>query len=228
MPRRIDPEVRRKFDETVLRRYAEGMPIRQIAAEVGRNQWQVQEALERHPEFYAQHRRRGRIELIAEEVEALIKAGNTYGTIAAITGCSHSTVWRFAKANGMDWKARKPADPKQPRVKPITLVTPEQCETIVEMAGRAETYRAIIEATGLGEHTINLVLKREGLWPKPKRILRSEDFDPPWWPEPGSPTYPDDFVLKPADRARLEYVRYRRNIGRPILARQYKKNRRQK
>ena len=228
MPKKIDPEVRRQHDEAILSRYAAGMPIKQIAEEIGRNICYVQNALERHPEFYAAHRRHGRIELVADEVAALIKAGNTYGTIAAITGCSHSTVWRFARANGLDRKARSPKKvPKEPRVKPIELVTPQQSETIVEMAGRAETYRAIIEATGLGENTINLVLKREGLWPKPKRILRSEDYDPPWWPDPKDhqPDYGDEFVLKPADRARLEEVRYRRNIGRPIVQRQFKTER---
>ena len=227
MPKRIDPEVRRQLDGEILSRYAAGMQIKQIAEEVGRSKFFVQDTITRHPEFYAAHRRHGRVKLVAAEVAALIKAGNTYGTIASITGCSHSTIWRFAKANGLNRKAQMPKEPKEPRVKPIELVTPEQCETIVEMAGRAETYRAIIEATGLGEHTINLVLKREGLYPKPKRILRSEDFDPPWWPDPKDhqPDYGDEFVLKPADRARLEEVRYRRNIGRPIVQRQFKNER---
>jgi len=156
-------------------------------------------------------------------------AGMSYKQIAAILSVSYSTIAQFVRSHGMNRMVRKPSARKErkPRVRAVDRVTPEQCETIVEMAGRAETYRAIREATGLGEHVINEVLKREGLWPKPCRYDLDDDYDPPWWPDPNDPLpdYGDEFVLKPEHRARLEEVRYRRRIGRPIVQRQFKTER---
>ena len=230
MPRIIDPEEQRKLDEAILSRYAEGKSYKQIAEEIGRKLCHVQHALERHPEFFAAHRRQRThaSHLPAEKVSELLTIGNSYGAVAEIMGVSYATIARHARILGLNRTARnpKPRKERKPRVRAIDRVTPEQCETIVEMAGRAETYRAIREATGLGRHTINEVLKREGLWPKPSRYDQ-DDCDPPWWPDPNDPLpdYGDDFVLKPEHRARLEEVRYRRRIGRPIVQRQYQNER---
>lgn len=231
MPKIIDPEEQRKLDEAILSRYAEGKSYKQIAEEIGRKPCHVLHALERHREFYEAHKRLRcrRSHLPADKVSELLKNGNSYGAVAAIMGVSYATIARLARDLGLNRMARKPKTPRKerkPRVRAVDRVTPEQCETIVEMAGRAETYRAISEATGIGRRVINEVLKREGLWPKPCRF-EQDDCDPPWWPDPNDPLpdYGDDFVLKPEHRARLEEVRYRRRIGRPIVQRQYKTER---
>ena len=92
-------------------------------------------------------------------------------------------------------------------------VTDEQREIIVDLAGLARPWSEIIEASGLSLHVCERVLKEADLWPKPTldwQEVHVEEEDPPWFPPPGSKEYPDGFLLKPEDRARLEEVRKER------------------
>lgn len=148
---------------------------------------------------------RARISIHGETIGRMTEAGESDKRIAETTGLSVDQVLRYRRRHGY-LKSRKHA------------VTEQQRRVIIEMAGEGQSWNKIRSAAQTTKTQAEKILKESGLWPKPNNFAYnySHNDDPPWWPDPGAPTYNDDFVLKPEHRVRLEYVRYRRNIGRPI------------
>lgn len=206
--------------ERIRRLWEAGKTAREICAEIGCSSSTIYRAISADADFRARNRRGNYAADKEDQIRAMTAAGKKAEEIARETGLSQMTIYNFWIRNGL---RRKPEP--EPKPKPIPKkkeVTAEQREIILDLAGRAAPWDEITETTGLSVHVCERVLKEADLWPKPVNEDR-EDEDPPWWPEPGAQKYPDEFVLKPEDRARLNEVIKWRNEGAPMTERNRKR-----
>ena len=203
----------------IRRQWKAGKKAREIAAALNCSTATVFRAIRKAgAEFRALNCRRNFAADKESQVRAMTAAGKNVSEIAQETGLSEMTIYNFWHRNGLR-PIQAPKPKKRRRVK--KEITAEQREIVLDIAGRAGTWTEIQHASGLSLHECELVLKEADLWPKPVNEAR-EDIDPPWWPEPGAPEYPDDFILKPEHRARLNEVRQWRLEGKPMTERNRK------
>ena len=99
------------------------------------------------------------------------------------------------------------------------MITAEQKKLIAEMAGAGSSWAVIAREADCAIATAKQAVRELGLWPKPdaRSAPRPPRDEEPWFPPENAPDYGDSFQLKPEHRVRLEYVRWRRRSGRPVI-----------